>query len=332
MTGRKTKTVKKPMRKAAKRPSLGGRLFRFFIQTVSKLALAAGSFVVRNPVMTGGATAFAVVLGFVSANALWYQPEAHDAVFFRTRTDFVFKPTPRAVLAGGIMTEKTRQAASNVDHTKQPDLAEGNAAQTDSGSIGAGRMQLAGPVDEMLPALAPNADIEIARLQQRLSLLGIYTGAVDGFTGPQTREALDKWRALQQKLAVKQAGAIPATKSAPIDEVAQLIGSAVPVPETAPIAEKNKPQPMRAPDLASLTAKPDTPEVTKPNVAISSQDIVRVQAGLKAFGNDLVSVDGVPGATTKDAVRQFQKMFGMPSTGEIDAALIGKMREIGLIS
>lgn len=90
------------MRKPAKRRSLGSRLLHFFFTSASALAIAAGDFIVRNPVLTGGATAFLVVLSFVSANALWYQPEAHNAVFFRTRPDFVFADATRSPAGHGI--------------------------------------------------------------------------------------------------------------------------------------------------------------------------------------------------------------------------------------
>ena len=66
--------------------------------------------------------------------------------------------------------------------------------------------------------------------------------------------------------------------------------------------------------------------------AVSAEELVRIQAGLKAFGNDMVVVDGVPGKTTEDAIREFQKLFRLNVSGKPDSELIGKMREIGLIS
>jgi peptidoglycan hydrolase-like protein with peptidoglycan-binding domain len=51
---------------------------------------------------------------------------------------------------------------------------------------------------------------------------------------------------------------------------------------------------------------------------------------LKAFGQDGIEVDGIPGARTKNAIREFQSIFGLPVTGEPDQALYDKMREIGL--
>lgn len=57
---------------------------------------------------------------------------------------------------------------------------------------------------------------------------------------------------------------------------------------------------------------------------------MKIQAGLKAFGNDGIEIDGVPGARTKSAIREFQALFGLPETGEPDPAVYVKMREIGL--
>ncbi len=316
------------MRKPAKRHSLGRRLLKFFFSSASALAIFAGEFIVRNPVLTGGATAFVVVLGFVSANALWYQPEAHNAVFFKTREDLVFKATPRAVLPGTVV-EKKQETAS----VETPETAQAQPS-TEAAELSPDRLQVTGSIDEMLPALAPNADLEIARLQQRLLTLGIYQGAVDGFTGPQTREAIERWQALQKKLGVPaQNAAAPAQSQ---DDVAKFIDLAVPTPRPEPAVLKVKETAKRAPDLASLQSKPASEKqqvaAVEPQAKISSQDIVRVQAGLKAFGNERVSVDGVPGKSTQDAIREFQKLFNLRVTGEVDAALISKMREIGLIS
>ncbi|MCX2695978.1 MULTISPECIES: peptidoglycan-binding domain-containing protein [Ochrobactrum] len=335
MTGRKTKTGNKAQsgstRKPAKRHSLGRRLLKFFFSSASALAIFAGNVIVRNPVLTGGATAFIVVMGFVSANALWYQPEAHNAVFFKTRANFVFKATPRAVLPGTVVDKKHETASIETPQTVP------SQSVAESAELSPDRLQVTGSIDEMLPALAPNADLEIARLQQRLLTLGIYQGAVDGFTGPQTREAIERWQALQKKLGVPAQNASAQTPSQ--DDVAKVIDLAIPTPRPEPAVLKVSETANRAPDLASLERKPapqkkhaaSAPAIEQ-QARISSQDIVRVQAGLKAFGNEKVSVDGVPGKSTQDAIREFQKLFNLRVTGEVDAALISKMREIGLIS
>ncbi len=337
MTGRKTVTRTKSVRRPVKRPSITIRVLKFFLNSASALAFAAGEFIVRNPVFTGGATAFAVVFGFVAANALWYQPEAHNAVFFSTRPELVFKPTPRNALFGA--GAKGGQAPSQpvANTAPVPDQTAGQLSLPEIIS------------DDMLPALAPNADADIARLQLRLSALGIYKGPIDGFGGPQTRAAVERWRALEGKLNLPQtqnnqaairSGAPAAESAGRMDNIASVIARASPVPD-------EKPVPARAetalrPRAATVSLRPAENKTRSsaekgpageqaPPVPITVQDIIRVQAGLKAFGNDAVPVTGQVDKATSDAVREFQKLFRLPVTGRIDATLIGKMREIGLI-
>jgi len=57
---------------------------------------------------------------------------------------------------------------------------------------------------------------------------------------------------------------------------------------------------------------------------------MRIQAGLRAFGNEGIEIDGVVGARTRAAILEFQSLFGLPETGEPDQALYAKMRDIGL--
>lgn len=325
------------MRKTAKPRSLGNRLARMLFTSVSTMAIVAGDLIVRNPVMAGGATAFLVVLGFVSANALWYQPEAHESVFFRTRPELVFKAIPRPVLPG--QAERTIELQTN---SQAATVEVASVPQDTVTTIAPERFQTASAIPDTLPALAAGADVEIARLQQKLAALGLYSGTVDGFPGPQTRQALEQWKSVQERAGIKQADVTPVSeKGNQQDDIAKVISLAVPTPR--PVRGDTLRTETRRDNGHSETAALTTATVTKPttpvpaknaveNRAISSQDIVRVQAGLKAFGNDLVQVDGVPGKTTQDAIREFQKLFGLQVSGQVDMALIGKMREIGLIS
>lgn len=325
------------MRKNAKPRSLGNRLARMLFTSVSTMAIIAGDLIIRNPVMAGGATAFLVVLGFVSANALWYQPEAHESVFFRTRPELVFKANPRPVLPAQAERMIELQANSQGTTAETTSAPQGTVA-----TIAPERFQAPSAIPDTLPALAAGADVEIARLQQKLAALGLYSGTVDGFPGPQTRQALEQWKSVQERAGIKQADATPfIEKSNQQDDIAKAISLAVPTPR--PLRGDTLRAETRRDNAHSETAALTTAVVTKPNApavtnsalenrAISSQDIVRVQAGLKAFGNDLVQVDGVPGKTTQDAIREFQKLFGLQVSGQVDTALISKMREIGLIS
>jgi peptidoglycan hydrolase-like protein with peptidoglycan-binding domain len=297
------------MRKTAKRRnrSLGRRIVDALFATVSSLAILAGDIIARNPVATGGAIAFLVTLGFVSANALWYQPEAHQGVFFKTRPDLIYKPLPRPQTLVG--ETQSRAPAAATPPLQASDMAPALPASE--------------PEEMPAPAvtLGPGGDPEVAKLQQKLAALGFYEGPVDGVPGPQTRKALETWREVQARAGITDAPAEPAT---------------IAVPQTRP--QRTEQQVDRATTTAGVSprapqpSKPSAQSQPQPVLQVAAEDVIRVQAGLKAFGNDLITVDGVPGKTTEDAIREFQKLFRLKVTGQIDAELIAKMREIGLIS
>lgn len=309
MTAKKTVSKGTSMRKTAKRRSLGRRILDALFATVSAMAIVAGDFIARNPVATGGAIAFLVTLGFVSANALWYQPEAHQGVFFKTRPDLIYKAAPRTPKLVG---EASPPASPVVLAPEKQAAAPASQAE-----------ETPAPALVIAPGSDPQAaksDPEVAKLQQKLAALGFYEGPVDGVPGPQTRKALETWREVQARAGVRA--------DEPADEPA-----AIAVPQTRP--QRTESQIDRA-TTAGVAPRPVSVEKAQPQpqpvISVSSQEIIRVQAGLKAFGNDLVTVDGVPGKTTQDAVREFQKLFRLKVTGQIDAELVAKMREIGLIS
>ncbi len=334
------------MRKNAKRRSFGRRFFDACLTGVSRMALAAGDIVARNPVVAGGATAFLVILGFVASNAIWYQPQAHDSVFFKTRPEQVFRATVRndetsRRLTGNAGTEPVRQVVQTPSATEKPQ----NMAVLPDTTVDGGD----------LPALAPNGDKQVAILQYNLKQLGFYDGNVDGLTGPQTRKALEQWQSVQAKLAPQTGNSGISIEDAIAGEETSVVAvsatgtdvqnaRAVAVPENRPQRavpvlnqiQADKPAPIRQQERAAAVQKPalaqPSPKQPAAGQTVSAEELVRIQAGLKAFGNDMVVVDGVPGKTTEDAIREFQKLFRLNVSGKPDPELIGKMREIGLIS
>jgi peptidoglycan hydrolase-like protein with peptidoglycan-binding domain len=255
-----------------------------------------GAAIMRNPAAVGGTTAFLVAMAFVSANALWYQPYRHDGAFFRTR----------------VVVERPQPA------NRQPAPAPARFEARPAASTPA--------VAEETTAALPKGDPQVQRVQEILRSLELYTGEVDGLAGPQTASAVEHYRrlvglepngsideALLRQLGVS--GAEPSAadpKTAPAPETAM----SVPIPSDPPLPQP-RPEANAGVMQASLATTPD------PN-------IVRIQAGLKAFGNDGIELDGIVGARTRDAIREFQSLFGLPVTGEPDAAVYAKMREIGL--
>lgn len=154
---------------------------------------------------------------------------------------------------------------------------------------------------QAVPAAPP--DPTTRQVQAVLKELGFYGGTVDGLSGPATTRAIDAYR--------RKVGLV-GTASIDGDLLVQL-GIEPTTAGIAPIPQPRAPTTQPAPDdqAAALTRK--------------------VQAGLKAFGNPGVEVDGVMGARTKSAIREFQSIFGLPVTGLADKALYAKMREEGYV-
>lgn len=160
------------------------------------------------------------------------------------------------------------------------------------------------------PAEAPapvKGDPVVEKVQSILKDLDFYSGNVDGLPGPNTRKAIE---AYQRKVGLDASGEIDGIL---LDQLgATPTTGAVPKPAPRPPAA----QPASAP--AALVGR------------ATDAQIVKIQAGLRAFGNDDIKLDGVIGARTKAAIKEFQALFGLPETGEPDAAVYAKMREIGL--
>jgi len=164
---------------------------------------------------------------------------------------------------------------------------------------------------------APKPDPVVQQVQGILKDLNFYDGTVDGLTGPATRKAIQTY---QLKVGLPGSGEID---TALLDQLgARQTTAAIPHPAPRP-----------ADGVAAPAARPPVIPVSAPaDGATQSPDarIVRIQAGLKAFGNNDMQLDGKVGARTKAAIKEFQALFGLPETGEPDEAVYVKMREIGL--
>jgi len=252
---------------------------------------ALGCTLARNPVLVGGTTAFIVALSYVSANAIWYQPHFHSGAFFATRDNNYVGPP-------------------------DPDMQETTI-----------RIERPG---EARPASKPDPVVE--KVQAVLKSMNLYEGEVDGLNGPNTRNAIAAYRktlglpvsgeideALLEQLGAGDttAGITPEQPVSPQPDAARMAAGPAVVEAPAPIA----PLPERPQTVSLKTEEPAAPDPI----------VMKIQAGLKAFGNDKMEIDGVIGSKTKSAIREFQSLFGLPVTGEPSEELYAKMREIGLV-
>lgn len=157
----------------------------------------------------------------------------------------------------------------------------------------------------------PAGDPVTEQVQRILRDLNFYEGAVDGLSGPATVKAVE---AYQRKLGMTPTGRID-------EQLLEQLGA----PNPAGAASAPAPQP--APRVPSS----DPTRTASVQPAQDNKDrIARIQAGLRAFGNDGIDIDGVNGSRTRSAVKEFQSLFGLRETGEPDEATYAKMKEIGL--
>jgi len=154
----------------------------------------------------------------------------------------------------------------------------------------------------------PRPDPRIEKAQTVLKSLNFYAGEVDGLSGPNTRKAIENY---QSKTGMAVTGLVD-------DALLEQLGAS---PVTSGITPSTAPRGL-VQDVSARIA----PDVPIP----PDQRVLRIQAGLKAFGNDAIKVDGVAGAQTKAAILEFQGLFDLPKTGEPDEHVYAKMKEIGL--
>jgi peptidoglycan hydrolase-like protein with peptidoglycan-binding domain len=167
------------------------------------------------------------------------------------------------------------------------------------------------PADLQSSAPPPaSADPTIREVQEILTDLRLYAGPVDGISGPVTRDAIAHY---QRVVGLEPTGRID-------DALLRHLGATGSVAAKPPVPE---PRP-KAPEMTA--AIPDGSGAARPAEAIA----MRIQAGLRAFGNDQIEIDGIVGAKTEAAIREFQSLFGLPVTGKADPSVLAKMRDLGL--
>ena len=143
-------------------------------------------------------------------------------------------------------------------------------------------------------------------IQGELVKLGFYQGVVDGKHGPQTQTAIIAYQRrveLQPTGKVSQALLDHILLTRKISESADVTGS------VRPDAHTNN---SVATSLTSSSA---------PSAPIANIQVLQVQEKLALFGYNPGKADGLIGASTANAIKQFEKDRSMTVTGRISTAL-----------
>ena len=281
---------------------------------------AVGDVISANPAVVGGSTAFAVAMAFFSANALYFQDQSHPSALFSTRPQ-----------AQPVEMAADRHASDRQQTVTRLVLRSPGSDSLDERQIPVPAVRKPEPVqvaggrpDDAAHTAARAGDGELATIQELLSKLGYYKGDVDGLQGPMTAAAIEEY-----KVRVGLRG-IALSNDQLTTSLRNNLDITAAVPSPRPAAARDELE-EAATTVAQLLAASGLPADRSAPPAIPSAEVVKVQAALKAFGNADIVVDGIAGGQTESAIREFQTLFRIPVTGEIDGPLLDKMRDVGLI-
>ena len=168
------------------------------------------------------------------------------------------------------------------------------------------------PVPTARPArkLAISAHSTIVRdVQEVLAEIDFYAGNVDGIYGDATRESI---------IAYQESSGIIPDGEASYGLLASLKAAATVMKGRS--------------DRIVSQEKPVEPQRLQ-NTAVDSAALVKkVQKGLVEYGIDNVTIDGIIGNQTREAIRSFQSIYKLPVTGEPDQKTVEKLVQIGLLN
>lgn len=330
---------KGPAKAPARRPAL-------FIQAI----YAAGSLAARYPRVIGGGACFAIVFGFVSANALWYQPGGHPSPFLRTRD----VADPNGIPGYRMARPQPPSDVTTFRIERADDSKLITATPTGTPAT---------------PAAAPNP--LIADIQRELTRRGLYEGAADGLIGTRTEAAILFY---EQTAGLPQSGAptpallaslkaepqaapepAPAQPQATQPAAPQVAHRPVPMPRPtddlkgedpvaaairaaggsmrppAAIPVKSPADAMPVRTASATPAKLQTADSRASTLAASPDLVLQIQRGLSNIAYTDVTIDGVAGSQTKAAIRHFQRHYRLPETGEPDELVLRKLKSIGAL-
>lgn len=283
----------------------------------------------RKPSNVAWTVGIAGAVGIVFSNALFFQEGAHPSAFFETRTsanDHSLKPDEMTLPVNSVAADRgsnaERKAVTRIVFDPNADTVPMPVARPISNQATLDAVEKV----EMQLTVQQNSENEnsLQELQAHLAKLGFYDGEIDGIDGPKTKRAIETYKANVglRGIELTHEQLVTSTKN-------NLIVTAA-IPKTRPepeIAKTNQVGTEQG-EVKTVAYTPPTPVAV---AAQPSNTILKVQAGLRAFGNQNISVDGVSGAQTTQAIQEFQALFKLPVTGKIDANLISKMTDVGLI-
>jgi len=188
--------------------------------------------------------------------------------------------------------------------------------------------------------IAPKPDEMVRAIQKVLAQQGLYAGAVDGLTGPQTEAAIRSFEAASGRVptGTPSVALLTAILTSPqsTPAVAEPSAGAAAMESSADIAAADQEQDIDSiGDLARLSSPeaPSTPSTDSvaSEPAASDPLVAAVQNALAVSAYGPITADGVVGPQTREAIMRFQRDHGLPETGEINDGLVVELRAAGAL-
>jgi len=249
----------------------------------------------QNPGTSAGVIMFGLGFALVAVNAMYSQQQVHPAPIWvaEKQDDRVTKSVVTKVATQSEPVSITRNVLTQRISLKNIPVPQANPARLTAKSV-------------------TNYQSPLVRdTQDALTSLGLYSGKVDGIYGSGTRKAIINFQT--------SAGLLPNG-----DASFELLSS---LKATVSATSKNT-------AVQRVTPTPETVALQVPATAEFDRGTIRrIQEGLKTnFGEEQISVDGLFGAQTEEALKRFQEFFQLPKTGKLDKSTIEKLFSSGVIT
>jgi peptidoglycan hydrolase-like protein with peptidoglycan-binding domain len=269
----------------------------------------------ENPATSGGLLVMALTASAIVSNAMFLQAgRGPDPLFGATAASRPVHASP--------VTASDTGALRSFDEAPLPHLSP--VPRT---TVAAVAPSVPPAIVSAEPATIKTAVADetalITDIQRELAKLGLYTGAIDGTSGPRTSKAIAAYEV--------------AAGLRPTGQPSQRLLDAL----RQPIATPQRRGEIRALVADPVAAQLDARERDRAAAiadARQAQDQIRLHESLRLVQNALnrtgygpVAVTGDADAETADAIRRFELDNGLPVTGEVGDALLGRLVAIGAV-
>lgn len=255
----------------------------------------AWTFVRAHPTNTICTVLLTVGIGVAGWNALYGQQNIHPAPFWgqtETQSQSTDTATPPAIVppAPAQRTVQT-QPVPVTDNAPTSSISTSSAPQP------------------MIPAEVTGNPTTF-HIQKSLAKLGIFKEKVDGYYGPKTATAI---RAFEAQYGLESTGAVS-------EELLTKLENTVAGGQSSPQATTPA-QTSNSDPLAQIAMSAADDDAASAPQSFSRDYVIKIQKGLYSLGFLQGAIDGVPGAQTERAIRQFEVFNNYRETGEITPEL-----------